>query len=92
MVRMIPSDIERFFWVFEAREDRLNAPPSIWLIAMWTKCLWGRHEPDVTRLTQEQNEKIMNETITEKGTKLTYLNTFGIIDGCVDGLVERHWP
>jgi carboxypeptidase C (cathepsin A) len=62
-------------------------------ISLWTESYGGRYGPSFVRFFQEQNEKIRNGTISEKGTKYIHLDTLGIINGCIDSLLQtRAWP
>lgn len=60
-------------------------------ISIATESYGGRYGPAFAAYFQEQNERILNGTWTEKGqTHLLHLDTLLIINGCVDRLVQ--WP
>lgn len=56
-------------------------------ISIWTESYGGRYGPATAAFFQEQNEKILNGTITDKSDNFViHLDTLGIINGCVDYL------
>ncbi|KAI1912101.1 hypothetical protein LOZ61_003451 [Ophidiomyces ophidiicola] len=58
-------------------------------VSIWTESYGGRYGPAFTSFFQEQNQKIKNGTIKEKGdTHVIHLDTLGIINGCVDFLTQ----
>ncbi|KJF60508.1 carboxypeptidase S1 [Coccidioides immitis RS] len=58
-------------------------------VSIWTESYGGRYGPSFAAFFQEQNEKIRNGTITRDGEMhLINLDTLGIINGCVDLLIQ----
>ncbi|KAH7420101.1 serine carboxypeptidase [Cadophora sp. MPI-SDFR-AT-0126] len=57
-------------------------------ISLWTESYGGHYGPGFFKFFQEQNEKITNGTIKEKGTHYLHLDTLGIINGLLD-MVEQ---
>ncbi|PTU24790.1 hypothetical protein P175DRAFT_049770 [Aspergillus ochraceoroseus IBT 24754] len=58
-------------------------------VSIWTESYGGRYGPAFTALFQEQNEKIANGSLTGPGeAHYIHLDTLGIINGCVDLLVQ----
>ncbi|KAH9217656.1 putative lysosomal protective protein precursor [Leptodontidium sp. 2 PMI_412] len=57
-------------------------------ISLWTESYGGHYGPGFFKFFQEQNEKITNGTIKEKGTHYLHLDTLGIINGLLD-IVEQ---
>lgn len=58
-------------------------------VSIWTESYGGRYGPSFTAFFQEQNEKIKNGTLTAAGeSHYIHLDTLGIINGCVDLLVQ----
>ncbi|KAJ5663381.1 Carboxypeptidase S1 [Penicillium longicatenatum] len=65
---------------YKPRDDR---------VSIWTESYGGRYGPSFTAFFQEQNEKIKNGTIATPGeSHYIHLDTLGIINGCVDLLVQ----
>ena len=59
-------------------------------VSIWTESYGGKYGPAFAAFFQEQNEKIANGTWTDVGeTHLIHLDTLGIINGCVDSLVQE---
>jgi carboxypeptidase C (cathepsin A) len=59
-------------------------------ISIWTESYGGKYGPAFTAYFQQQNEKIANGTITDKSTTYPiHLDTLGIINGCIDLLVQE---
>ncbi|KAL4890087.1 Alpha/Beta hydrolase protein [Aspergillus ambiguus] len=58
-------------------------------VSIWTESYGGRYGPSFTAYFQEQNEKISKGTMST-GADAHYINldTLGIINGCVDLLVQ----
>lgn len=58
-------------------------------VSIWTESYGGRYGPSFTAFFQKQNEKIKNKTLTTAGeSHYIHLDTLGIINGCVDLLVQ----
>jgi len=57
-------------------------------ISLWTESYGGRYGPAFFRFFQEQNEKIRNCTISEKGTNYIHLDTLGIVNGLLDAVIQ----
>ncbi|KAL4788087.1 Alpha/Beta hydrolase protein [Aspergillus varians] len=58
-------------------------------VSIWTESYGGRYGPSFTAFFQEQNEKIANGSLTAPGeSHYIHLDTLGIINGCVDLLVQ----
>lgn len=57
-------------------------------ISLWTESYGGRYGPAFFQFFQEQNEKIRNGTISEKGTSYLHLDTLGIINGLLDASLQ----
>ncbi|KAH7350655.1 carboxypeptidase C [Rhexocercosporidium sp. MPI-PUGE-AT-0058] len=57
-------------------------------ISLWTESYGGHYGPGFFKFFQEQNEKITNGTIKEKGTHYLHLDTLGIVNGLLD-IVEQ---
>lgn len=57
-------------------------------ISLWTESYGGHYGPGIFKFFQEQNEKISNGTIKEKGTHYLHLDTLGIINGLLDAVVQ----
>lgn len=59
-------------------------------VSIWTESYGGRYGPSFAAFFQEQNEKIKNGTLTGAGeSHYIHLDTLGIINGCVDLLVQE---
>ncbi|OQD88259.1 hypothetical protein PENANT_c004G06366 [Penicillium antarcticum] len=59
-------------------------------VSIWTESYGGRYGPSFTAFFQEQNEKITNGSITNpEDSHYIHLDTLGIINGCVDLLVQE---
>jgi carboxypeptidase C (cathepsin A) len=59
-------------------------------VSIWTESYGGRYGPAFTAYFQQQNQKIANGTLTDKSTSYPiHLDTLGIINGCVDLLVQE---
>jgi len=59
-------------------------------ISIFTESYGGRYGPAFTAFFEEQNERIANHSITEKGeTYIIHLDTLGIINGCIDLLTQE---
>ncbi|KAL3488298.1 Alpha/Beta hydrolase protein [Aspergillus germanicus] len=58
-------------------------------VSIWTESYGGRYGPAFTAFFQEQNEKIANGSLSTPGAShYIHLDTLGIINGCVDLLVQ----
>ncbi|KAL2865623.1 putative carboxypeptidase S1 [Aspergillus lucknowensis] len=58
-------------------------------VSIWTESYGGRYGPSFTAFFQEQNEKIAKGTLDTPGeSHYIHLDTLGIINGCVDLLVQ----
>ncbi|KAJ5495421.1 Carboxypeptidase S1 [Penicillium diatomitis] len=58
-------------------------------VSIWTESYGGRYGPAFTAFFQEQNEKIRNESVNAASeSHYIHLDTLGIINGCVDLLVQ----
>ena len=57
-------------------------------VSLWTESYGGHYGPGFWRFFQEQNEKIKNGTIKEKGTHYIHLDTLGLINAYLDGIVQ----
>ncbi|KAI9374944.1 Alpha/Beta hydrolase protein [Aspergillus egyptiacus] len=58
-------------------------------VSIWTESYGGRYGPAFTAFFQMQNEKIANGSLTAPGeSHYIHLDTLGIINGCVDLLVQ----
>ena len=57
-------------------------------ISIWTESYGGKYGPAFTNLFQKQNEKINNGTIKGPGVHYIHLDTLGIINGCIDSIVQ----
>ncbi|KAJ5134652.1 hypothetical protein N7448_000328 [Penicillium atrosanguineum] len=59
-------------------------------VSIWTESYGGRYGPAFTAFFQEQNEKIEKGTIAAASeSHYIHLDTLGIINGCVDLLVQE---
>ena len=59
-------------------------------ISIFTESYGGRYGPAFTAFFEEQNMRIANGTISEKGDSFViHLDTLGIINGCVDFLSQE---
>jgi carboxypeptidase C (cathepsin A) len=58
-------------------------------VSIWTESYGGRYGPAYTAYFQEQNEKIRNGTLKDSGAVDIHLDTLGIINGCVDLLIQE---
>ncbi len=59
-------------------------------ISIWTESYGGHYGPAFANFFQEQNEKIANGTWSDAGeTYDIHLDTLGIINGCIDTLVQE---
>ncbi|KAL4747104.1 hypothetical protein BDW72DRAFT_22979 [Aspergillus terricola var. indicus] len=68
------------FPAYKPRDDR---------VSIWTESYGGRYGPSFSAFFQEQNEKIANGSLTTPGeSHYIHLDTLGIINGCVDLLVQ----
>lgn len=57
-------------------------------ISIWTESYGGIYGPAFAALFEEQNQKIENGTIDRPGAHYLHIDTLGIINGCVDFLVQ----
>lgn len=57
-------------------------------VSLWTESYGGHYGPGFFKFFQQQNEKINNGTIKEKGTHYIHLDTLGIVNGLLDNLVQ----
>jgi carboxypeptidase C (cathepsin A) len=58
-------------------------------VSIWTESYGGRYGPAVTAFFQEQNQKIANGSIKNESDKhIIHLDTLGIMNGCVDTLIQ----
>ncbi|KAE8354292.1 Alpha/Beta hydrolase protein [Aspergillus coremiiformis] len=57
-------------------------------VSIWTESYGGRYGPSFTAFFQEQNEKIANGSIEVEDAHYVHLDTLGIINGCIDLLVQ----
>lgn len=57
-------------------------------VSLWTESYGGHYGPGFWKFFQEQNEKIRNGTIKEKGTHYIHLDTLGIVNGYLEGLTQ----
>lgn len=59
-------------------------------ISIWTESYGGHYGPAFAAFFEEQNQKIANGTWTDAGeTYDIHLDTLGIINGCIDVLVQE---
>ncbi|KAJ5099821.1 hypothetical protein N7532_006822 [Penicillium argentinense] len=59
-------------------------------VSIWTESYGGRYGPSFAAYFQEQNEKIAKGKLTDPGeSHYIHLDTLGIINGCVDLLVQE---
>lgn len=59
-------------------------------VSIWTESYGGKYGPAFAAFFQEQNEKIANGSWTDVGeTYPIHLDTLGIINGCVDPIVQE---
>ena len=67
-----------------------NYKPNDNRVSIWTESYGGHYGPAFANFFQEQNEKIANGTWKDVGeTYDIHLDTLGIINGCVDTLVQE---
>jgi carboxypeptidase C (cathepsin A) len=71
-------------WFFEFPHYK----PANDKISLWAESYGGHYGPRFMRFFQEQNEKIDRETSSEKGAHKLHLDTLGIVNGCIDDLVQ----
>ncbi|MCJ1232778.1 hypothetical protein MMC14_000732 [Varicellaria rhodocarpa] len=57
-------------------------------ISIWTESYGGKYGPAFATFFQKQNEKIANGTLKGPGAHYIHLDTLGIINGCIDTLVQ----
>jgi len=57
-------------------------------VSLWTESYGGHYGPGFWKFFQEQNEKINNGTIKEKGTQYIHLDTLGIVNGFLDAILQ----
>jgi carboxypeptidase C (cathepsin A) len=57
-------------------------------VSLWTESYGGHYGPGFWKFFQEQNEKINNGTIKEKGTHYIHLDTLGIVNGFLDAILQ----
>ncbi|KAK1145766.1 hypothetical protein N8T08_004007 [Aspergillus melleus] len=58
-------------------------------VSIWTESYGGRYGPSFTSFFQEQNQKIADGSIsTDFDAHYIHLDTLGIINGCIDLLVQ----
>ena len=57
-------------------------------VSLWTESYGGHYGPGFWKFFQEQNEKINNGTIKEKGTHYIHLDTLGIVNGLLDAIIQ----
>jgi carboxypeptidase C (cathepsin A) len=55
-------------------------------VSLWTESYGGHYGPGFWRFFQEQNEKIKNGTIKERGTHYIHLDTLGLINALLDAI------
>lgn len=58
-------------------------------VSIWTESYGGRYGPAFTAFFQEQNEIISKGTAAASESHYIHLNTLGIINGCIDLLVQQ---
>ena len=58
-------------------------------ISIWTESYGGRYGPAFAAYFEHQNELITNGTIAEAGAIELHLDTLGIINGCIDLLIQE---
>lgn len=59
-------------------------------VSIWTESYGGRYGPAFAAFFQEQNEKIKNGTLdTASEAHYIHLDTLGIINGCIDLLIQE---
>jgi len=63
-------------------------------ISIWTESYGGKYGPSMAAFFQEQNQKILNGSLTDMAHSFViHLDTLGIINGCVDTLsAELSYP
>lgn len=82
----------RAIWYFaqEWFQEFPGYKPNDDRISIWTESYGGRYGPSFTAYFQQQNEKIANNTITTTGETFDiHLDTLGIINGCIDLLIQE---
>ncbi|KAK0620974.1 carboxypeptidase C [Immersiella caudata] len=57
-------------------------------VSLWTESYGGHYGPGFMRFFQEQNEKIDEGESLEDGAHKLHLDVLGIVNGCVDFLVQ----
>lgn len=71
-------------WFFEFPEYK----PLDDRISMWAESYGGHYGPNFFKFFQEQNQKILNGTIKENGTKYIHLDTLGVVNGLLDDAIQ----
>lgn len=74
---------QTFFFEFPGyrpRDDR---------ISLWAESYGGHYGPYFMRFFQEQNEKIANGTIPAEHAHYMHLDTLGIVNGLLDGVLQE---
>lgn len=57
-------------------------------VSIWTESYGGRYGPSFTSFFQEQNQKVSKRSAGDLDAHYIHLDTLGIINGCVDLLVQ----
>lgn len=57
-------------------------------VSIWTETYGGHYGPATMAFFEEQNQKIDNGTIRGPGAHHIHLDTLGIVNGCVDQLIQ----
>ena len=57
-------------------------------ISLWTESYGGHYGPAITSFFQRQNERIADGSLDALGAHFLHLDTLGIINGCVDSLLQ----
>lgn len=59
-------------------------------ISIWTESYGGKYGPAFASFFEQQNERIANGSFNQQGeTYQIHLDTLGIINGCIDSLVQE---
>ncbi|KAH0541833.1 hypothetical protein FGG08_003716 [Glutinoglossum americanum] len=67
------------FPVYKPEDDRVN---------IWTESYGGKYGPTFTAIFEEQNQKVLNGTTNGTYAYRIHLDTLGIVNGCIDGLIQ----
>ena len=69
-------------------EEMPSYKPNDEKISIWTESYGGHYGPRIATLFEEKTQQIDNGSITTPGAHRIHLDTLGIINGCMDSVVQ----